>query len=126
MPSRKSLPRIAALLALAALLPGCAAWHCNALPDRAQCHAAYDEYESCQYQSRPLIRQIGVTWREDCRTERVACTKRDKRCVERSREICRSTADPVYDYRDYNLGVSQCMRQRGLAAYDIYFNRPLF
>jgi hypothetical protein len=126
MPAPKSSFRNAALLALAVLLSGCASYHCNALPDREQCYAAYDEYESCRYQSRPLIRQIGVTWREDCRTERVACGRRDKRCVERTREVCRSTADPVYDYRDYNIGVSQCMRQRGLAAYDMYFNRPLF
>lgn len=126
MSSRIFSRRIVALLALAVFLPGCAQWHCNALPDREQCYAAYDQYESCQYQSRPLIRQVGETWRTDCRTERVSCGKRDKRCIERTREVCRSYPEPIYDYRDYNNGVSQCMRGKGLAAYDMYFNRPLF
>lgn len=124
--SRISSIRIAALLALAAVLSGCAQWHCGSLPNAGQCYAAYDEYETCQYQSRPLIRQVGETWRADCRTERVACAKRDKRCVERVREVCRSYAEPIYDYRDYNNGVSHCMRGKGLAAYDMYFNRSPF
>ncbi len=126
MPSRIFPRRIVALLALTAFLPACAQWHCNALPDREQCYAAYDQYESCQYQSRPLIRQVGETWRTDCRTERVSCGKRDKRCIERTREVCRSYPEPIYDYRDYNNGVSQCMRGKGLAAYDMYFSRSMF
>ena len=81
MSSRKVSLRIATLIALGALLSGCAQWHCGSLPNAQQCYAAYDEYETCQYQSRPLIRQVGETWRTDCRTERVACGKRDRRCV---------------------------------------------
>jgi hypothetical protein len=126
MSSRISSRRIVALLALAVFLPGCAQWHCGSLPNAEQCYAAYDEYETCQYQSRPLIRQVGETWRSECRTERVSCGKRDKRCVERTREVCRSHPEPIYDYREYNTGVSQCMRGKGLAAYDMYFNRPVF
>lgn len=126
MSSRLSSIRVAALVALGALLSGCAQWHCNALPDREQCYAAYDQYEACQYQSRPLIRQVGETWRTDCRTERMHCGKRDKRCIERTREVCRSYPEPIYDYRDYNNGVSACMRGKGLAAYDMYFNRSPF
>jgi hypothetical protein len=131
MSSPKSIRRVVALLALAAFLPamslgGCAQWHCGSLPNAGQCYAAYDEYETCQYQSRPLIRQVGETWRSDCRTERVACGKRDKRCIERTREVCRSYPEPIYDYRDYNTGVSHCMRGKGLAAYDMYFNRSAF
>jgi hypothetical protein len=126
MSSRITFRRIAALLALTAFLPACAQWHCNALPEREQCYAAYDQYETCQVQSRPLIRQVGETWRTDCRTERVSCGKRDRRCVERTREVCRSYPEPIYDYRDYNNGVSQCMRGKGLAAYDMYFGRSLF
>ncbi len=124
--SQTTVLRRAALLALGALLSGCAQWHCGSLPNAAQCYAAYDEYESCQYQSRPLIRQIGETWRSECRTERLSCSKRDRRCIERTREVCRSYPEPIYDYRDYNLGVSQCMRGKGLAAYDMYFNRSPF
>ena len=126
MSSLIAIRRIAALLALVAFLPGCAQWHCGSLPNAEQCYAAYDEYETCQYQSRPLIRQVGETWRSECRTERVACGKRDKRCVERTREICRSYPEPIYDYRDYNNGVSHCMSGKGLAAYDMYFNRSPF
>jgi hypothetical protein len=126
MLSRKLAIHAAALLALGLLLPGCAAYHCMSLPDREQCYAAYDEYSACQASNRWLIRQVGVTWREECHTERYRCGKREKRCVEREREVCRMRSDPVYDYRDYNRGISQCMRQRGLAAYDDYFNRPLF
>lgn len=126
MSSRKSIRRVVALLALAAFLPGCAQWHCGSLPNAEQCYAAYDEYETCQYQSRPLIRQVGETWRSECRTERVVCGKRDKRCIERTREVCRSYPEPIYDYRDYNNGVSHCMRGKGLAAYDMYFNRSPF
>jgi hypothetical protein len=124
--SRTSLPRIAALLALAAFLPGCAAYHCNGLPNRDQCYAAYDEYEHCQYVSKPLIRQVGVSWREECRTETSHCGRKDRRCIQRTREVCRSTPEPIYDYRDYNIGVSQCMRGKGLVAYDQYFNRSPF
>jgi hypothetical protein len=126
MSSRKTSLRVAALIALGAVLSGCAQWHCNALPDREQCYAAYDQYETCQVQSRPLIRQVGETWRSECRTERVACGKRDRRCLERVREVCRSYPEPIYDYREYNTGVSQCMRGKGLAAYDMYFNRSAF
>lgn len=126
MSSRKTFLHVAALIALAAFLPGCAQWHCGSLPNAEQCYAAYDQYETCQYQSRPLIRQIGETWRSECRTERVACGKRDRRCVERVREVCRSYPEPIYDYREYNAGVSQCMRGKGLAAYDMYFNRSAF
>jgi hypothetical protein len=126
MSSRKTSLRVTALIALGAVLSGCAQWHCNALPDREQCYAAYDQYETCQYQSRPLIRQVGETWRSECRTERVACGKRDRRCIERVREVCRSYPEPIYDYREYNTGVSQCMRGKGLAAYDMYFNRSAF
>ncbi|WP_341895378.1 hypothetical protein [Ferrovibrio terrae] len=126
MLSGKPLLRIAVLLALAMFLPGCAAYHCNALPDREQCYAAYDQYESCQANNRWLIRQVGETWRNECRMETVSCGKRDRRCIERTREVCRSYAEPIYDYRDYNRGVSACMRQQGLANYDSYFNRPLF
>jgi hypothetical protein len=99
MSSRKTSLRVTALIALGAVLSGCAQWHCNALPDREQCYAAYDQYETCQYQSRPLIRQVGETWRSECRTERVACGKRDRRCIERVREVCRSYPEPIYDYR---------------------------
>ncbi|MEK9967555.1 MAG: hypothetical protein VW600_00370 [Ferrovibrio sp.] len=126
MSSRQSFTPIAALLALAALLSGCAQWHCGSLSDPGQCYAAYDQYEQCQYQARPLIRQVGETWRSECRSERLSCGKRDRRCGERTREVCRSYSEPIYDYRDYNNGVSACMRGKGLAAYDIYFNRPLF
>lgn len=126
MSSRKSIRCVVALLALAAFLSGCAQWHCGSLPNAEQCYAAYDQYEICQYQSRPLIRQVGETWRSDCRTERVACGKRDKRCIERTREVCRSYPEPIYDYRDYNTGVSHCMRGKGLAAYDMYFSRSAF
>lgn len=126
MSSRKSIRHVVALLALAAFLSGCAQWHCGSLPSAEQCYAAYDQYEICQYQSRPLIRQVGETWRSDCRTERVACGKRDKRCIERTREVCRSYPEPIYDYRDYNTGVSHCMRGKGLAAYDMYFSRSAF
>lgn len=126
MSSRKYSLRIAALIAMGALLSGCAQWHCGSLPDAEQCYAAYEEYETCQYQSRSLIRQVGETWRTDCRTERVACGKRDKRCIERVREVCRSYPEPIYDYRDYNNGVSHCMRGKGLAAYDMYFSRAPF
>jgi len=126
MSAPRHLFRIAALLALAALLPGCAAYHCDSLPDREQCYAAYDQYEACRYQSRPLIRQIGEEWRTNCRTETRYCGRKDKYCRETTREICQSYAEPIYDYRQYNLGVSACMQGRGLAAYDRYFNRPLF
>lgn len=126
MSSRITYRRVAALLALTTFLPACAQWHCNALPDREQCYAAYDQYETCQVQSRPLIRQVGETWRTDCRTERVSCGKRDRRCVERAREVCRTYSEPIYDYHDYNNGVSHCMRGKGLAAYDMYFGRSLF
>lgn len=126
MSALRHFTRFAALLALAAMLPACAQYHCNALPNREQCYAAYDQYESCQYRSRPLIRQIGEEWRTDCRTETRSCGKRDKYCRETTREVCRSYAEPIYDYRQYNLGVSACMQSNGLAAYDRYFNRSLF
>lgn len=118
--------RLAALLALAVLLPACAQWHCGSLPNQQQCYAAYDTYESCQYQSRPLIRQVGEEWRTDCRTERRSCGRKEKHCREATREVCRTYSEPIYDYRDYKLGVSACMQHNGLAAYDQYFNRPLF
>jgi len=120
------LIRVAALLALTAALSACASYHCSGLPNSQQCYAAYDEYEHCEYVSKPLIRQVGVSWRQECRTETSYCGRKDKRCVERTREVCRSTPEPIYDYREYNAGVSQCMRGKGLAAYDYYFNRPLF
>lgn len=126
MSAPRTLFRIAALLALAWMLPACAAYHCDGLPNREQCYAAYDQYESCQYQSRPLIRQIGEEWRTDCRTETRSCGRKDKHCRETTREVCRSYAEPIYDYRQYNLGVSACMQRSGLAAYDRYFNRSLF
>lgn len=126
MSAPAKLFRFAALLALAAMLPACAQWHCDSLPNREQCYAAYDQYESCQYQSRPLIRQIGEAWRTDCRTETRSCGRKDKNCRVTAREVCRSYAEPIYDYRQYNLGVSACMQGHGLAAYDRYFNRSLF
>jgi hypothetical protein len=124
MLSGKPLLRIAVLLALAMFLPGCAAYHCNALPDREQCYAAYDQYESCQANNRWLIRQVGEKIHTTCRSEPPQCNKKGK-CY-RGYETCDTRHEPIYDYRDYNRGVSACMRQQGLANYDSYFNRPLF
>ncbi|WP_341914203.1 hypothetical protein [Ferrovibrio terrae] len=125
MLSGKPLLRIAVLLALAIFLPGCAQYHCMSLPEREQCYAAYDDWRQCQNLNRHLIRQVGSERYETCTTERDRCDKKGKNC-RREREVCRWESRPIYDYSGYNAGVSQCMRSQGLAAYDDYFNRPLF
>jgi hypothetical protein len=113
-----------ALVALPVLLlSACADYHCGALPNKAQCYAAYEEWDSCKTENRFLIRQVGEKVETTCRREPERC--KNGKCWG-GYERCETRSEPIYDYREYNRGVSQCMRQQGLANYDTYFNRPLF
>lgn len=110
--------RIAAFAAFGLLLSGCAQFYCGSHPDKAQCFAAYAQWEDCKAGNSFLIRQVGTNVVTHCREEPRRC--KDGRC-RGGYETCSTRHEPIYDYTQFNYGVSQCMRVQGLSAYGSLF-----